>query len=297
MIKILFIGCVESSRTFLETLLTVPEAEVVGIVTRRESAFNADFVSLEGIAKRYGIPCFLFHPKQKEELIPWAKEREADIIYCFGWSYLLPDSLLGVTRLGGIGYHPAMLPKNRGRHPIIWALVLGLKETASTFFFLDREADAGDIISQEIVSILDVDDAGTLYGRLLDVGRKQVRSITEGLAHGTYRRMPQDHNKANSWRKRGPKDGRIDWRMPARGIYNLVRALTHPYVGASFLWEDMEIRVWKSEIVSESVLYPNLEPGRILKVDGKSVEIQCGMGVIRLTDYDPISLREGGWLP
>ena len=53
-----------------------------------------------------------------------------------------------------MGYHPAELPYNRGRHPIIWALALGLKSTASTFFYMKEGADDGDIISQEIVKLI-----------------------------------------------------------------------------------------------------------------------------------------------
>ena len=37
--------------------------------------------------------------------------------------------------MGVLGFHPSELPKNRGRHPLIWALALGLKKSASTFFY------------------------------------------------------------------------------------------------------------------------------------------------------------------
>ena len=57
-----------------------------------------------------------------------------DIIFCFGWSRLIKEELLKIPKKGVVGYHPAMLPKNRGRHPLIWALALGIKTTGSTFF-------------------------------------------------------------------------------------------------------------------------------------------------------------------
>ncbi|WP_408641721.1 DUF4422 domain-containing protein [Sporofaciens musculi] len=54
----------------------------------------------------------------------------------------------------------------------------------------------------------------------------------------------------NSWRKRGKTDGKIDWRMSVRAIYNLVRALAKPYVGAHFEYQGLEYKVWKvKEIV------------------------------------------------
>ena len=84
--------------------------------------------------------------------------------------------------LGVIGFHPAALPANRGRDPIIWALVLGLQETASTFFFMDEGADSGDIISQEYLIITDSDDAGILYEKITQTALKQLREFVPRLA-------------------------------------------------------------------------------------------------------------------
>jgi methionyl-tRNA formyltransferase len=63
--------------------------------------------------------------------------------FCLGWSNLLKAEILKAAPLGVIGFHPAALPANRGRHPLIWALGLGLDETATTFFFMDKGADRG----------------------------------------------------------------------------------------------------------------------------------------------------------
>ena len=294
--KIIFIGCVQSSYCFLETLLKVPEAEVVGVVTRTASKFNSDFVSLESLAEKFKIPCFFADKNSSEKLFDWLQDKAADIIYCFGWSYLLSEKLIKTAKLGGLGYHPAKLPANRGRHPLIWTLVLGLNETASTFFFLEEKADSGDIISQEIVSVTEFDDAQSLYNKLLEVGKKQIVTFTKALASGNYSRIPQDETKSNNWRKRSYKDGMIDWRISARGIYNLVRGLTRPYIGASFIYNNQEIKVWKSEIVSSDVIYDNLEPGKVLKVNDAGIEIQCGLGVIRLLEFDSFNIKEGDYL-
>lgn len=45
------------------------------------------------------------------------------------------------------------------------------------------------------------------------------------------------------WRKRVSPDGKIDWRMSAKSIFNLVRGLTKPYIGAYFLEDGKEIKV------------------------------------------------------
>ncbi|MEA4830966.1 MAG: formyltransferase family protein, partial [Enterococcus thailandicus] len=267
-------------------LLNNSTVEVVGIITKEKSIFNADFCSLKEIAENNNISCFIEEKHSEIEMVQWSRNLSADVIYCFGWSQLLKEEMLNLSRLGIIGYHPAELPKNRGRHPIIWSLTLGLERTASTFFFMNEGADSGDIISQEVVKIDSADDAASLYEKLIRVAIIQIQDFTAKLVDNTYTRIKQDHSRATYWRKRTKRDGVIDWRMPARGIYNLIRALTYPYVGAHFEYKNQEIKVWKAQVVSEKAQFEDLEPGRIIIVDSKTIDVQCGMGVVRLLNYD-----------
>ena len=82
---------------------------------------------------------------------------------------MIGKDVLNIPSKGIIGNHPAELPYNRGRHPIIWALALGLESTASTFFIMNESADTGDIISQETISIKDTDYARDLYNKLINL--------------------------------------------------------------------------------------------------------------------------------
>lgn len=294
--RIVYIGCVESSKVFLEAVFSVPEAEVVGIVTKRESNFNSDFVSLESLAIDRKIPCFIHNKETIDGLVSWVRDLHADIIYCFGWSYLISDELIASVALGAIGYHPALLPMNRGRHPIVWALALGLKQTGSSFFFLDSTADSGDLISQEVVAIADDDTAATLYAKLMKIGVKQVIRFTKALAEGKNDRIPQESSKANIWRKRSYKDGLIDWRMSARSIYNLVRALTHPYVGAGFIFNNQEVKVWQAEVVTDFDECENFEPGKILSEGNKGTVVKCGQGSVLLVGLQLSKVARGEYL-
>jgi len=194
-----------------------------------------------------------------------------------------------------VGFHPAALPANRGRHPLIWALVLGLAETASTFFIMDGEADHGDIISQRRIEIEDRDDAATLYEKVALCALDQIQMFVPNLASGTISRIAQDDWLSNNWRKRGKLDGQIDWRMSARSINNLVRGLTKPYVGAHFLYQCNEVTVWKSEVVTN--IPQNIEPGKIVNLTAAGVVVKCGEQGIRLLRTDPsFSPRIGEYL-
>ena len=110
----------------------------------------------------------------EEKVYKFIENIQPEIAFCFGWSQLIKDNIIKKIPQGIIGFHPAALPKNRGRHPIIWALVLGLQETASTFFMMDASADTGDIVSQKIVKISYEDDAATLYQKIMTIACEQV---------------------------------------------------------------------------------------------------------------------------
>lgn len=284
--RIVFIGCVKFSHAALLHLLDTAPASITlaGIVTRRQSAFNADFHSLEELAQARNIPCLLAGGNDQQTIADWMRSIGPDVVYCFGWSYLLGQEILSIPPLGVIGYHPAALPQNRGRHPIIWALALGLTETASTFFFMDEGADSGDILSQQPVAINNEDDAGTLYAKLTDTALRQITGFTGQLASNSYPRTPQDHSKANYWRKRGKRDGQIDWRMSARSIHNLVRALSSPYPGAHCIHNEEEVKIWKTGLTEETA--PNSEPGKILHTSGRTLWIKCGEGVLLLLSHE-----------
>lgn len=296
--NIVLIGCVEFSYVILKHLITLKNIKIVGIVTRKESVFNADFHSLEPLAFEKGIPCFFSKDNDQIGMVEWLSKLKPDVIYCFGWSYLLKKEILKIPRLGVIGYHPAALPKNRGRHPIIWALALGLRETASTFFFMDEGADSGDILSQKKVQIAPDDDAFSLYRKLTSVAIGQVTEFTLHLAENSFSKISQDHSKANYWRKRTKRDGQIDWRMSSNSIYNLVRALTRPYVGSHCVCEAEEIKIWKTEVVdSQFPDFENIEPGKVLQVDGRKIVVKCGEGVLRLIEHEFRTIpKEGCYL-
>lgn len=287
-IKILFIGTVEFSYRALSTLIE-NKFDVVGVLSKKESNFNSDYYDLTPLAKANNIPIFCRTKDNQDEIISFINSKNPDIIYCFGWSHILPKSILSIPKFGAIGFHPAELPNNRGRHPIIWALFLGLKQTASTFFVMDEEADTGDIISQVKIKIID-DNAFSLYNKITNVALKQIVSFTEELESkgAFFHKLKQDKNEGNYWRKRTKNDGKIDFRMTSKAILNLVNALSRPYIGAHLEFEEKEVKVWKVKVEKFNKL--NHEPGKVLNIDGNDLIVKTYDGSIRIIDHEFNSL-------
>lgn len=282
--KILLIGTVEFSSRMLEKLLLL-NADVVGLVSMPDNSLNSDYFDFREICLQRRIPHLQTTDINSTDSIQWIKDRSPDIIFCFGWSRLLKRELLALSPCGVIGYHPAELPSNKGRHPLIWALVLGLKRTGSSFFFMDEGADSGDIVSQAIIDIDYKDNARRLYEKVAVTAAEQLEKIYSDLLARSLKRVKQDGAKSNHWRKRGRSDGRIDFRMNSFAIYNLVRALSEPYPGAHIEYAGQDIKVWEVNEVSCQTV-ENIEPGKIIEIQGNRIFVKAGDNIIELVRHE-----------
>ena len=95
-----------------------------------------------------------------------------------------------------------------------------------------KRADAGDIVDQEAVPIGHDDTAQEVFAKCVTAARLVLERQLDALTAGTAPRRSQDESQATYFGGRKPEDGRIDWTQSAESIYNLIRAVTHPYPGA-----------------------------------------------------------------
>ena len=281
--KVVLIGSVEFSLRVLEKLISI-DVDLVGVCTKKSSTFNSDFFDLKPLSDINEVPCLHVEDINSTKSVEWIKNLNPDVIFCFGWSSLIKKDILAIAPMGIVGYHPAKLPKNRGRHPLIWALALGLKESASTFFFMDEGADTGDILSQVDFEISYQDDARNLYDRVVNIALIQIEEFIPALEKGTYTRIKQNEKESNDWRKRNELDGEIDFRMNSRSIYNLTRALTKPYVGAHIKFNETNYSVWK--VKESNDFQENIEPGKVLRVFDKIFVVKSYDGAIEIIEHD-----------
>ncbi len=288
--RIVFVGAVRFSRHCLAEVLR-HGGEVAAVLTLApdDAGFHADYADLNEIARPGGIPVHHIDNINAPETVELLRRLAPDVIFAFGWSQIIDTQVLAIPRLGCIGTHPTLLPRNRGRHPLIWALVQGLAESGLTFFFMDRGADSGDILWQRPFPITQDDDAGSLYGKVEALATVAIGEFLPELQRGTAPRIPQDHSAANYWRKRSPRDGWIDWAAPTAKTHNLIRALTRPYAGASTFMSGVEVVVWRAHIPEQPLLTAQRAnpPGTIIRRTRSQIDVRTGDGHLSLLEIEP----------
>lgn len=279
--RTVLIGSVEFTRACLVAMVRTGHPPCA-IFAPAVTPAGTDRVDLAADAETHRIPLVRF--KKISDEVESLRRLEPDLVCVFGLSQLLSRELLAVPRIGCLGSHPAALPRNRGRHPLIWAIANGLTESALSFLWLTEEADAGDLWAQRPFAISPDDDARTVYDRICALAGEVIGERLPRLAAGVVDRAPQDRSLANVWRKRTAADGRVDWRMSNKRIRDLVRALTRPYPGATTLWRGSDIPLWRVEALPSDGT-DHLEPGKVVAVDGRAPVVRSGDGRIRILDH------------
>ena len=285
--RVLYIGAVECSRhCLLEVLKCGVKPVAVFCLPPDRAKLHSDYADLSDVAAANGIPHHWVEDVNAPENAELITSYAPDVIFVWGWSRIVREHVLKIPRLGCIGLHPALLPANRGRHPIVWAILLGLKSAGLTFFWMDAGADSGDILAQQRIDLGPDEDARSLYDKVKLAASDLIPQFLPCLADGTAPRLPQDHSRANTWRKRGKGDGAIDFRMSAATIARLVRALTRPYVGAHVVLGEREAKVWRAKALPLPEEYRVCEFGRVVALRGREIAIRTGDDMVVLLDHE-----------
>jgi methionyl-tRNA formyltransferase len=202
------------------------------VITHHDDpAENRWYASLAEFSNANGLP--LMTPSTADDSLLYRLHALApDFIFSFYYRQLLPAALLGMARRGALNMHGSLLPHFRGRAPVNWAVLRGATETGATLHYMVAQADAGDIVDQQAVPILENDTAYEVFSRVTDAAETILARSLPKLVAGTAGRLPQNLALGEYCGRRRPEDGRIDWSRPAREIHNLVRAVAPPFPGA-----------------------------------------------------------------
>ncbi len=144
-------------------------AEVGIVLSDVEGAGILDQARMRGIRAEYIAPG-KFRTKLEEEsercFVEALSAAEVDWVVLAGFMRVLKGDFLRAFEGRIVNIHPSLLPSFPGLEAWKQALDHGVKFTGCTVHFVDAGVDAGPIIGQQTVPVLDADTPETLHRRI-----------------------------------------------------------------------------------------------------------------------------------
>ena len=257
--------------------------DIISVVTQPDRPKGRGMHSLPSPVKefalKHGIKILEPLKVRDKEFINLLKDLGPDIIVVVAYGKILPKEILEIPPLGCVNLHASLLPKYRGAAPINWTIINGEKETGVTTQMIAEKMDAGNILLQERMKILESDTAGTLHDKLKVIGAFLLINTLEGLKEKSLKPIVQDESKATYAPILKKEDGLIDWIKKADSIINLIRG-TNPWPSAYTFLSGKLFKIWKASLTG---LDTGKEPGSIIK-EGDKLFVQTGDRVISLEE-------------
>ena len=276
----------------LQVLLSAGIEVPLVVTVRDDPKENRWFASVADTAREYGLDAVMPDDANDAELAQRVAQLEPDFIFSFYYRSMLGAPILGSARRGALNIHGSLLPKYRGRAPVNWAILNGERQTGATLHYMVDRADAGDIVDQLAIPILDDDDARAVFSKVTAAAEIILARSLPGLIAGDAARRPQIVEPGQYFGRRRPEDGRIDWNQPALRIHNLVRAVAPPFPGA---FTEVEMRQWwiHRTRVERRIITPS-ERARLFGAQGACYVACRDGGVLRVlaaaTEEGPVDL-------
>ena len=273
------VGAVEGTAVALQALCAAGHAPALVVTLPPDKAArHSDFADLAPIAASAGIALHRTTATSAADTMAAIAAAAPDVILVIGWSQLVGAEFRALAPLGVLGFHPAPLPRMRGRAVIPWQILTGQRRGGATLFWIDDGTDSGPIAAQALFDIdPDTITARALYDRAVAAMADLLPPLMRALAEGARPAVPQDEAIASLCARRRPQDGRVDWLRPAAEIERLVRAVGPPYPGALTGCNGSSITIHVARPHPREGYHVAL-PGQVVAAENGELTVMCGDG-------------------
>ena len=224
---------------------------------------------------------------QADEAYERLSSTEFDAMVVVAYGLILPQEILDISerpgRFGSFNIHASLLPRWRGAAPIQRAIEAGDANTGVCIMQMDAGLDTGDVVMDAQIAITRDETSASLHDRLAQLGADLIVKTLDALQQGKdLIRAPQPNAGITYAEKILKSEAEIDWALSANEIDLRIRAF-NPFPGASSQVNGLIVKLWDSQVADDGVISPTGNIGDVIGFSGEGVYIQCGQGVIEVT--------------
>ena len=285
--KVVFFGTPDFAVASLKAINECMDHSIVGVVTSVDKPAGRGKKLRSSDVKNYAAEhkLHLLQPEnlKSNEFTSQLHELSADIFVVVAFR-MMPKSIWSIPKHGTFNLHASLLPQYRGAAPINWAIINDEKETGVTTFLIDEKIDTGNILLSQKINIEKEDNAGSLYDKLMTIGKELVIETLNCIESGVIKPIKQ-HVKDLELKtapKLNKENTRINWKKEAKEINSLIKGLSpYPSAWCQIKLNDrlLNFKIFRAEIGEDL----NLGAGEVLM--GKNeLTVGTASGTLKLLD-------------
>jgi methionyl-tRNA formyltransferase len=290
-VRVLFCGTPEFAVASLQTMLADKHFEIVGVLTQpdRPAGRNMQLTPspVKKLALQAGLNVMTPEKVNTDEWLKKISELGAESAAVVAFGQILSQKFLDLFPRGCVNVHASLLPRWRGAAPIQRAIMAGDKQSGVSLQKIVRKLDAGDVLGERAIEIPDEMDALELHDKLKVLGGDLLHVEYMDFLRGNLSGKVQDESLVTYAAKIEKSESRIDWKRPARDIFNHVRGLKMGPIAYTERSGEM-LKIHKTR-AHESSASSSAAPGEILEVSSTSFTVACSQGSLEVLEIQPAS--------
>jgi phosphoribosylglycinamide formyltransferase 1 len=165
----------------------IPGAEIAMVISNQPDAPGLKKAEARGIPARMIPSKGLQREAYDRQVAAVLQEYKVDLICLAGYMRLLSPYFVAAFPGKILNIHPSLLPSFPGLESQRQALEHGVKLAGCTVHFVDENLDAGPIILQAVVPVLDSDDEHSLSQRILKEEHRIYSEAVKIVLEGKWR--------------------------------------------------------------------------------------------------------------
>jgi len=165
----------------------IPDAEVAIVISNQPNAPGLGKAEARGIRACMIPSKGLQRESYDRQVVAVLQEYKVHLVCLAGYMRLLSPYFIAAFPQKILNIHPSLLPSFPGLESQKQALDHGVKFAGCTVHFVDENLDAGPIILQAVVPVLDADDEDALSRRILAEEHRIYSEAVKIVLAGKYR--------------------------------------------------------------------------------------------------------------
>jgi len=209
-----------------------------------------------------------------KKTIPFKNLRSEDIVITSGYNKIINNNYIKKAEFFNIHY--SLLPKYRGMHTLVWAIINGEKEVGYTIHKATDIVDGGPIYSQKSIKVGSF-NSWELMLQLDNLVQNNIAKFLKLYLSGSINPQDQNEDDVICVAKRNKEDCKVNWKDWDSNLFpRYMQALVPPYPRPYFIYKEKTYYLLDLKI--RSIKYHEIN-GHVVHICNKYVGVKISDGI------------------